>query len=188
MATFASDPRRWQRHFRDMQGMSRIFPTGSSDPSSPRIFAPWLSDTVQLNFPVSPLFGVGTPGDPAAGAEWTHTIPDTDDWKILSIRFLYTTDANAANRVVHLEFVDIEGRVILTAQGRALVGANIAHEFVFADLSYDNGLLTTHNQGPIPPRFHAVSRSVIRTRTRLIQVGDQYSEIRIYAERWPRFQ
>jgi len=189
MPEFPSDPRRWQRHFRDMQGLGRIFPTGSAGPSSPRIFAPWLSDTVQLNFPVPPLFGVAIPADPAAGAEWTSTVPDTEDELLVSIHFEFVTDATVSNRVVNLEFLDTVGRVILTCQARRVIPAGTSAVISCSAIGEHNvDLVTGFNTILLPPRFRALANTLMRTRTQNIQVGDQFQNIRRYAERWPRFQ
>lgn len=44
--------------------------------------------------------------DRAANVQIAETVPDTLIWKIRAIRFTLVTDANAANRRVHLEFRD----------------------------------------------------------------------------------
>lgn len=122
---------------------------------------------------------------PAAGAEFTITPDKAALWRILSLRFVLTTDANVANRQVTLVADDgtttffQTGAVLNHAAGTALIyttfeGAGVA----------TTGFGTEHLPFPVPG---VVLEQGFRLRslTTAIQVGDQFSAIAALVQELP---
>lgn len=65
-----------------------------------------------------------TPADPSAGATYTHTVPG-DAWERLkAITFNLTTSANAANRVVTIDYAEPQQGTFLSDGAAVVVTAN----------------------------------------------------------------
>lgn len=186
MARFSADPRRWVRHFRDLQALSVLFPRGSADPGSPSIIAPWLSDTVQLTFPILPSIAVRQVANPAVATNWTVTIPGKETWRLISVAFVLTTDATVASRLVVLEILDVGGTVLFHAVPDSSQTASIVAQHAFAPFG-DQSVLSspTTRETTIPPSLWVRNGFVLRSRVINFQAGDQFTAIRFYIEVWP---
>ena len=70
--------------------------------------------------------------NPAAGADWSTTVPAGQQWAVQAVYFELTSDATVANRLVHLLFQDSANKTLLkvgypTAQTASLTwGYNAA--------------------------------------------------------------
>jgi len=181
---FKPDPRRWQRHNRDIQGIRALFPTDQSDPGSSSIVAPWLSDTVQIVYPYPPEYGVQNVVQPAAGVDWSFIVPHNQHWRILSISFRFLADANVANRLPRIQLLARPGSIVLTSAPVAFQTASQDRRYVAASWAFSfAGSDPTFRQIPLPVDWVAPDNFTLRSLTSGIQVGDQFSEIFIHRAR-----
>lgn len=122
---------------------------------------------------------------PAAGAEATITVPAGEIWKIHTISVQLVTDANVANRRVHILVDDGSGIGIemFTEQDQA---AGLTRNYSFAQY----GILPDTIDGnaicaPLPANLFTVDSLTISTVTQNIQVGDQYNQMVLSVEKIP---
>lgn len=119
--------------------------------------------------------------NPAAGANWAHTVPDGTDLLCKAVRFRFVTAVAVATRQVRLEF---------------LSGANVIHQAVFtttqvASLTYDYNLsrdgaaevLTSTYINRSMPDVRVIGGNTIRVQTVNIQAADQFSAIVLHGLR-----
>ena len=178
------DPRRWQRHGRDVQGIAELFPIDSSDPNSPRIIAPWLSDTIQIVYPYPPEYGVQNIPAPAAGSDLSFTIPHNQHWRIISLSFRLLADANVANRLPRIQLQARSGTVVFTTLPAAFQTASQDRRYIMGAFGFDFGTTDpTFRAIPCPVDFVAADDFTLVTNTTGLQVGDQFSDIRLYRAR-----
>lgn len=119
---------------------------------------------------------------PAAGAEIEIVIPVGIQFSLNSLRFMFVTDANVADRSIVL--------VAVTAAGEIF---NVSHNTVITDnetrtvcaapglTTLQGGLANPHIWLSWPPDLVLEEGAQIRTITTNIQVGDQYSGIAFQA-------
>jgi hypothetical protein len=119
--------------------------------------------------------------DPAAGAEYTHSVPAGKIWRIISIVIPFTTAVAVANR-----------RPVLTIDD----GANIVYRVpVAADIPASQAAFIV--AAPYLPAYVAVNNHLvplpelilpagyrIRTATTLIQGADDYGVANLLVEEW----
>jgi len=179
------DPRRWIRHFRDLKNLRAIFPTGSADPRSPAIISPWLADTVQPVFPLTPDFRVFPVAQPAAGANFTLQVPDDVIFRILSFRALFTSDANAANRVIQIQVTSNAGQILLQSKAVPLHVASVARSYTIGAFGADLGANGSVIPILVPPDLWLRSGFTLSSIIQSIQVGDQWSALTAQVEAWP---
>jgi len=179
------DPRRWQLHNRNLQDLDHVWEVRGSDPTSPRIIAPWLSDTVQLTYALQGVFRVEAVDVPAAGAEFSNTVPTGRIWRILSLHFLLTSAVAAANRFVQIRITSPSGARIWQAGGNFTQVASLGVRYSMANA----GILGNSVAGgegsvmiPLPSDFWLLQGFTIASVTQNIQAADQFSSIRILLE------
>jgi len=181
---FKDDPRRWQRHARDLSPIRALFPTDQSDPGSASIVAPWLSDTVQIVYPYPPEYGTQPLASPAAGSNFTFQIPVNEHWQIFSISFRFLCSAVVFNRLVRIETLDgAGGRNFLTVAATVQT-ASQDRRYIVSGFGYDFGTADSAFRAiPLPPGFVVRAGNTIASLISSIQVADQLSEIRVYRGR-----
>ncbi len=132
-------------------------------------------------------FIIATGTNPAAGADWKIDIDSDKIWRLQAVIATLTTDANAADRRVHLQLgpgTNAETRMV-EAFGSVNHTASLARKYTFAAFgglpaeSDDNDLLIN-----IPKDLIFSASSDIQTETVNIQVGDQWSSIAAIVEEW----
>jgi len=182
---FETAPRRWIRHFRDLRNLRQLFPTGSADPSAPQVISPWLSDIVQPVFQLTPDFRVFPVAQPAAGAEWTLTVPDRVTFRILSIRAQLVTDANAANRLVRGLVTSPAGQFVYHTEAGLVQIASLTRQYCWSNNPYDLAALSPFRQLPLPADLWLRSQFTFTPSTQALQATDQWSGITALVEAWP---
>lgn len=185
MPRFAPQPWRWIRHFRDLRGFNRLWTPGGSDPSSPRIIAPWLSDTVQLVTVLSPALRSTQAPDPAVATNFTVLAPHDVNWKLISIVFTLTTDVNAANRVVRLRVHDTGGATIWSGHGETVQVASESLLHIGSAIGAIPPNLTVNRPILTPPGLWIPRNFSIRSAVVGMQAGDQITGISLLVEEWP---
>lgn len=116
---------------------------------------------------------------PAAGAEFTRTVPGEGAWYIQAIRFTFVTSAVVATRVVQISITDgqLEYARVLSTAGQ---GASTTGQYTFAPYvsAATQGAAGFSALLPFPVLLLDPG-SVLTTVTAAIDVGDQYSSIRM---------
>lgn len=125
------------------------------------------------------------PANPAAGATYTKTVPG-DAWERLVLcAFQLTTDANAANRIVTVEYTTGNGTTYAADGSGVLVTASTTAQQFYGSSQRGNSEWQT--PGPIffplwggflPPS------SKIKFNVTNIQVGDQLANIHLLMEKF----
>lgn len=120
--------------------------------------------------------------NPAAGADWSITVPAGSIWRVLVIRAVLTASATVATRVPILQVKDAAGNTIFDVPPAATLaaggGANMnwsagANSIVSNNSRFMQGL----PMGMILPEGAVISSSTVA-----IQTGDQWSAINLLVE------
>lgn len=122
---------------------------------------------------------------PATGTNWNYTVPAGIRLNVHAIAFYFACDANAANRQQVIYVMDPEGGNSFSAIAQAVVIANDNTDFCFADGNRDmaaaiGGFATV----PMSTSLVLKPGDVLFSDCQNIQVGDQFMEIYILAERF----
>lgn len=115
------------------------------------------------------------PVAPAAGAEFSATVPGGDVWELRSVRFTLTTSAVAGNRVPQLLMDDGTTEFFRTASATAIPASTIAQLSAFpgsADSAPGLLRILPFPDSPAPLLWGGCR---LRTLTTLIDAGDAYS-------------
>lgn len=138
--------------------------------------------TVRENVPYLRVVNVATP---AAGAEFTVTAPGQGLWRIISLAFLFATDATVANRRVSLRATDGSSEYFRTgAASTQVANESLAHSAFEGSGNWES------------PDFHQLynwptrglwldAGHVLSSITQGIAVGDQFSAVALYVEEFP---
>lgn len=120
--------------------------------------------------------------NPAAGAQWSVTVPGDQAWRVLSVAALLTTSAVAGNRSAAL-LADDQQSVFMGADSDVAIAANLA-----VTISWALGLITSTSivtggvasaglpDLVLPPGYR------LRSATTAFDVADQWSSIAIAVE------
>lgn len=121
---------------------------------------------------------------PAAGAGFTYT-NDGYYWEYVdSLSFQLATDGNAGNRLVDLTVQDGNGVTIATVPPAAATTASKTAQYTYLDnYSQTTGATDGPFLNTFPGVFLQPEYKIVVT-IGAVQVGDQISDIRLYAERF----
>lgn len=116
--------------------------------------------------------------DPAAGAEWTVTVPAGSIWRILSVQAQLVTNATVANR--QAQFIVDNGNgteIIFISETPSNQAASLTRRYVAgAGLSrLDEGVAATVKQWSLPVGLTLTGGQRIRTFTAAIVAGDDWT-------------
>jgi hypothetical protein len=151
-----------------------------------------LSRIVPISYPQSPnqreTDGPGQPrsiliATPAAGADFTQTVPSSTRWRIVSLSATLTTAVAVANRNVDLVIDDGANVFAEISSGFSQV-ASLVNDYTWMDggvaqAAFDNIVaLPLPSQMFLPPTFR------IRSETTGIQPADQWSAITMLVQQW----
>lgn len=134
----------------------------------------------------TPPAGVGTPAsiivpNPAAGANWTYTVPAGEVWLLQAWRGQLTTDANVATRSINWRVerpATLEDLMLFTAS----VGQAAVSTVVYQGTKGIGELPAVRNGGlqmMFPDGLYVEGGVVISVVTQNIQAGDQWSAIHL---------
>lgn len=120
---------------------------------------------------------------PGAGAEISEVVPSNTVWRLYSVEFQFVTAAAVATRLVRLTIDDganvYHRTPAVSTQIAALTAQYCASAAGFA------GVATSFDiQIPLPGYLILRPGHRVRTITDAIQGADQFSAVRVYAERW----
>ena len=117
-----------------------------------------------------------TVSNPAAGADWSYTVPTGGGRTLESVSYVFLNDAQAGNRLGRVR-VRRGGVAIYQAAASAVTVANGTGTYSFAKGLVANTVTST---SPLNPLFKApplLAGDVIDSNCLNIQTGDQFSAI-----------
>jgi hypothetical protein len=121
--------------------------------------------------------------DPAAGAEFSETVPTNARWRLLGVDVPLVTDATAANREAVLTIDDGAAVVAEIAAGTAQA-ASLTRRYSFARGVQRGGpAASTIINAPIPDAM-LMGGYRVRSVTTNLQAGDNYGAPQLWVEEW----
>lgn len=127
------------------------------------------------------LIRVLTVANPAAGADFSTTVPVGVQWLVRSVHALFTASAAVANRLPKLRITDAVPNTIFTTTDSQTVTASNAGEFSFAPGGNNIFGSAVFNFG-LPQHFRLQAGFILRSVTAGIQAADQWSQIVLTVE------
>jgi hypothetical protein len=127
-----------------------------------------------------------TVGAPAAGADWSATVPTPARWRVNALQAQLTTGAAGGNRVPHLVITDGQGHSVYNFPSTANQLANSTAQYsagaTVMTAQFDNAQVLV-----LPYPLKLLQTWTIGTLTTGIQAGDQWSNIVLYVKEWLDF-
>lgn len=124
-----------------------------------------------------------TGADPAAGAEFSETVPTAARWRLMGVAFTLVTDATVANRIPNL-IVDDGAAEILRVSAAAAQTASTTIEYSAIAGGYSGGSGATRINLPLPADLILSAGYRVRSETNAIVAGDNYSAPQLLVEEW----
>jgi hypothetical protein len=122
-----------------------------------------------------------TVGNPAAGTDWTFTVPANDRVRTMMVLAILVTSATVATRQAKLVIDDgVSNLAIIPAAAAQL--ASLTQIYTFSPGAPNVGVLGTALQTGMMQGFTAIGGYRIRSSTDNIQAGDQWSAIALTNE------
>ena len=119
--------------------------------------------------------------NPAAGADWSISVPAGMQWRLRSVRAQLVSSATVANRAVNLSLKDDAGNVIALLPAPAVQAASLTNSYTFAQGA--SALSVGTSQSAAAPKDMVLGDSyTIASSTGAIQAGDQWSLIWLQVE------
>lgn len=152
----------------------------------------YVSDTTRRQWPGS-LLEDSTDGrgwmrsiasaDPAAGAEFSETVPTAARWRFHSLYATLVTDATAANRYPTLVFDD-GANIVQRSVVASPTPASSTFMYTFAPYGSPMGTGSTSFAGVIPGDVNLPAAYRIRSITTGMVVGDNWGPPQLLVEEW----
>jgi hypothetical protein len=149
------------------------------------LFSDYLTSFHQLGWPPG-QFKQSTEGrgyfthttgvDPAAGAEYTFTLPGNVMWRLHSVRCLFTADANVANRELYLQHTDGTDELWNSITATP-IRANEAYVVNWVQGSAASLQSSSDLQIPMPVDIVSRFGYKFSINVNAVQVGDQISDV-----------
>lgn len=132
--------------------------------------------------PLPPSAGAGTTrsitvSNPAAGANFSLTVPAGVAWVLNSVRATLVTSAVVASRSPDLQVKDGSGNIVMDAVSGVGEPASTTSVWVYGPGLATSTALKASNSVGIPSGLHLLAGWVIQMNTVNIDVGDQWSTI-----------
>lgn len=121
---------------------------------------------------------------PAAGSDWSLTVPAGVIWQVLSVRAQLVTDAVVATRVPSLDFVTADGTIVVRHPVDSTKVASVSAFFDWM-VGYGDHI----NEGGVVglsmiADFPLLAGWAVKTTTFAIDAGDQWSGITVAVREW----
>jgi hypothetical protein len=132
--------------------------------------------------PQPPSAGIGitrsvTITTPAAGANWSITVPAGASWTLTSVRATLATSAAVANRVPDLQIKDGSGNIVMDALAGVAQTATLTDTWSWSSGGVTSTVLGASNSVALPWAFRLNPGWVIQQVTTGLQAADQWSGI-----------
>jgi hypothetical protein len=126
-----------------------------------------------------------TVGAPAVATGFTHRVPGATVQRIRSVSFVLVADANAANRIARVEYLDAAGAVFAAVAAPFTVTANITSRLTFGiGIQQFGANAAAQIGGPLPDLLLQAGLAV-RVAVAAIQAGDQISGASLFVDQYP---
>jgi len=144
----------------------------------------WPSQVTQSNLPNHGLFRSVAGTDRAANTEITETVPSNVTWRFISMVFTLVTDANVANRNVHMRVTDGTNLLAETTSAQNQAASLTRVYSILAgvrpqDTSEDDNIANN-----LPGDMFLPEGFTIETSTTNLQVGDDFGAPRLFVEQF----
>lgn len=124
---------------------------------------------------------------PAAGADWTYTVPGGFYERIVAISYrMVSANAGVARQSV-LRFKDADGNVIFTTHCAAQQQINVTQDYSYFDSGPAQNIVNGVVLGCLPTSLYLYSGFSIASDTLNINAADQFSRIFVWRERVFRY-
>lgn len=138
--------------------------------------------------PQRPSDGAGTivstsPGNPAAGADFSVTVPNNRRWQLIAIRGALTASAAVANRFPAIVLDDGANQVFLSRINVATT-AGQSNGFTWAPTVQPYTDTQSNFLLPLPSPVFLASGYHVKSSTLNLQAGDQWSNIQLLVSEW----
>ena len=179
-----------QKHFANLGHVRDVFQIDPRVEAGPAQVAPWLSRIVQLVHPAFPgAFQFSDPevrafANPAAGAEFVVTVPPNEAWAIRCVRARFACSAAVANRQFELHFDDSVNTFFVVVPTQTQVASQDFTYNYGRAMGYEKRISNQNHLGL--PDFVMDTGWRIRSSTISLQVADQFSEITLLVDIFPR--
>jgi hypothetical protein len=124
---------------------------------------------------------VGT--QPAAGADWSETVPTNALWRIHSIRAILTCDANVATRTPQV-IINDGSNTLMGLTFAAGAAATEVRRFLLEPVGVIRAAAGLEIYAPLSPDIYLPQGGIIRVSTSGLQVGDQWGTPFIQVQEW----
>jgi hypothetical protein len=132
--------------------------------------------------PLPPTAGVGvtrtiTPSNPAAGADWSVTVPVGATWVINSVTATFTASAGVANRNPQLQFITAGGAVLFSGVNNTAITASQAETIVWWNGAPQAAANANTIYASLMNGVRVPGGGAVKVTTLNLQAGDQWSNI-----------
>jgi hypothetical protein len=132
--------------------------------------------------PQPPSAGIGitrsvTITTPAAGANWSITVPAGASWTLTSVRATLATSATVANRIPDLQIKDASGNIVMDALAGVAQTATLTDTWSWSSGGVTSTVLGASNSVALPWSFRLNPGWVVQQVTAGLQAADQWSAI-----------
>src|SRR2546426_451443 len=138
-----------------------------------------------MNAQLEPYQDVLMADAPAAGADYTFTVPGDTRVVLVSAMCEFTAAAGGGDRGVSLQFFTWTGRRFLVAGTAALVSGGTAQAFVWQEAAAAGVWAVDDAALAGMPRLMLLPQCTVKIHVTGIQAGDQLSEIALVRELYP---
>lgn len=142
----------------------------------------WPGGTVRLPTQGPGHINARTITAPGASNQFTHTVPSGARERFLALRFILNTDANAANRLVAVNFTDGTNTILQMASTNS-VAANDSDNFNFLP-GYPVQETFTESMVPGVFRHIMLAAWTMSSAIQNLQAGDTITTITLVTEDW----
>jgi hypothetical protein len=125
-----------------------------------------------------------TIGSPPVATGFTHTVPGASRQRIVTVSFVLVADANAANRIARVEYLNAAGAVFFAVAAPFTVTANITSRLNFGVGIQQFGANAAAQIGASLPPLELNAGLAVRVAVTAIQVGDQISGASLFVDQW----
>jgi hypothetical protein len=125
-----------------------------------------------------------TVGSPAVATGFSRTVPGASRWRVQSVSFVLVADANAANRIARVEYLDASGAVFAAVAAPFTVTANITSRLTFGIGIVQFGANAAAQIGASLPNLRLNPGLSVRVAVAAIQAGDQISGAALFVDQW----
>lgn len=119
---------------------------------------------------------------PAAGINWTQTVPANTIWLLLSVNFRLTTDATAVTRGLKIQINDGATLTSIGLAGQSQT-ASLIRDYIFLHANHGN-LTVTQIPGNLTQPIFIQPGWTLTSSVENIQATDSLTVITLYVHRW----